>query len=161
MGLIYTSVPFGSIATLPEDRIEFYIILISKLPNKTRAMIYALETGASLRGLAKSYGLPEAKSSIMAFAVVQVAINELSFAQLSSVLSTKLPLPNDKAQRMAKEIEQDLFGPVRQELEAHWAKQKQEGAASQAQTRADSGGARNVLNLKKENKPPLPPWRER
>jgi hypothetical protein len=61
---------------------------------------------------------------------------------------------------MAAEIEQDLFGPVRQELEEFWAKQKKEEPGRQAQTRASEGGARNVLNLKEENQPPVPPWRK-
>jgi hypothetical protein len=159
MALIFNSVPMGSLVTIPEGKRLFYIENISQLPRMTSAMIYSLNTGAFLRGLAKSYGLPEEKSSIIAFAVVQVAVNEISFTQLPSMLSTKLPLPNDKAQKMAREIEQDLFGPVRQELEAHWATEKKEKPAAQAQAKAEESGVNNVLNLKKESQPPVPPWR--
>ncbi len=157
MGIALSSVPIGSLITLPEGQRSHYISLVVELPDAVRSVIFSTETGAYLRGLAKNYQLAPERSSIIALAFVRVAVGELSIAKLASELSTKLPLPNDKANRIAREMEQDLFIPVQQELGEHWAKQRKEGPARQAETKANEGGAKNVLNLKREKSGPPPP----
>ena len=129
MGVIFDSVPIGSLTGLPAEKRLKYTESVFQLPGKVRVMLFAPNTGAFTRGLVKGYGLAEEKSAVAALAVLRVAIGEKAVAQLPSLLSTELKLPNDKAQAMAREIEQDLFGPVRKELEEYWRRDNKGGAS--------------------------------
>ena len=150
MGLDYNSIPSGSVVTVSQAEGEQYVAGLFELPQIARQAMVSTRTGAFVRGLTKAYGLEQIKAPIIALSILKTGIGKIP---------GQLRLPNDKAQRMAREIEQDLFEPVRQELEAHWAKQKKEEPGRQAQTKATEGGARNVLNLKMDKAPPKPPWR--
>jgi len=132
---------------------------IEQLPPAVMKVMSAAETGAYIRGLIKSAGLPAEKTAPVAFNVLRVALGRKTLEQLPSLISTEAGLPNDKAQKMAREIEEDLLGPVKEELTKFWAQQKNK-PAREAGTRAEEAGARNVLNLKESPKPPTPPWRK-
>lgn len=85
--------------------------------------------------------------------MVQIFVGEKNFAQLPAMLSTELQLPNDKAQKMAAEIEKDVFGPVRGELDEFLRTQKQgKGSIALRLPSVAQGKERNslqnVLNLK-------------
>lgn len=159
MAIEYNSVPVGSFIDQPAEARVYYWQKIFMLPETARKMLVNVNTGAGIRGICRNYGFPLAQSQQIALVVLRLAIGEMKFSQLAGFLSANMTLPNDKAQRMAREIEQDFFGPVRQELEAHWAKDKKEKPATLAQAKAEQSGANNVLNLKKESQPPVPPWR--
>ena len=159
MGLDYNSIPSGSVVTVSQAEGEQYVAGLFELAQIARQAMVSTRTGAFVRGLTKAYGLEQIKAPIIALSILKTGIGKIPLSGLGAYLSGQLRLPNDKAQRMAREIEQDLFEPVRQELEAHWAKQKKEEPGRQAQTKATEGGARNVLNLKMDKAPPKPPWR--
>lgn len=145
---LFESTPTGSLGTIPERDRGRFIDKLMDLPPKVFEVLNLPRTGSYLRGLVKNYRLSEEKSAVVAFAVLRVAIGEKTLAQLASLLSTELKLPNDKAQKMAKEIEKDLFGPVMKELEEYWQKKGD---------KPEDKGARNILDLKQEKKPPAPP----
>ncbi len=161
MGIIFDSVPVGSLITLSPEERSRYVDLVFQLPEKARGLLFAPKTGAFTRGLVKGYNLPETRASVVALIVLRIAVGEKSAEQLPSLLSTELQLPNDKAQKMAREIEEDLFGPVMKELEQYWRRQKSTpGPANEKEVttdKASEAGARNVLNLKEQKKPPAPP----
>jgi len=154
----YISIPLGSLVRHPEEE-DYYLNLFKKMPAAARRIVTSSTTGAFIRGLLISYKLPAEGVSFISFLILQVVAGEIKSGQVAGQISSKLSLANDKAEAIANEIERDLVGPIKTELEEFWAKRKNEEPARQAQTRATEGGARNVLNLKKENQPPVPPWR--
>lgn len=156
----FQTIPAGSLLTLSERESDPYFNKIAVMPARLKGLMTSINTGAFIRGLATAYQIPSEKASSIAVQIVQIAVGENTLAQLPSLLSTKLKLPNDKAQKMAKEIEEDLLKPVRKELEEFWDKQKREEPIEIAEERASQSGANNVLNLKEEKKPPTPPWRK-
>lgn len=160
MGIEYNSIPLGSVVTVPQAEGEQYVAGLFELPQTARKFMVSTRTGAFVRGLTKAYRLEQIKAPIIALSILKIGIGKIPLSGLGAHLSGQLRLPNDKAQKMAREIEQDLFGPVRQELEAYWAKDKKEKPAAQAQAKAEESGVNNVLNLKKESQPPVPPWRK-
>jgi hypothetical protein len=160
MGIEFESVPVGSLIRMPSERRIGYWEIILKLPKQAKEMLHSWNTGAYIRGLTKQHGLNTDKSQIIALIVVRVVIGELKVSNMAAALSADLPLPNDKAQVLASEIEKELLEPVRAELEEFWAQRHKQEPAAEAERRAGEGGAKNVLNLKEEKNPPSPPWRE-
>lgn len=163
MGIIYNSVPVGSLVTLPAARRRYYIDRVLSLPRTVRDMLFSPRTGAFTRGLAKGYGLPEKKSSRLALATLRIAVGEKTLAQLPSVLSTELRLANDQAQKMAQEIEEGLFKPVVNELNVYLEKKRGVGDRPITQS-GGVRGVRNVLDLKNQKgkrlqPPPMPKGR--
>jgi|GEM_PF-2283437 hypothetical protein len=156
----YKATPLGSILTRGQEEQEKLLEASFSVPKNIKTILTSAKTASFIHGLAKNFRLSEKVSPIIAFAILQITLAEKTIAQLPSMLSTELKLPNDQAQKMAKEIEEDLFAPVIQELEVFWTKQKEEEPAQKATERANQGGAKNVLNLKEAQRPPTPPWRE-
>lgn len=153
------SVPVNSLLTLPPEAREGILLGIFRLPKKVQDILFSEDTGAYTRGLAKSYDVDINFSPNIALAILFIAIGEKSLVQLPAILSTELKLPNDKAHKMATEIEKDVFGPVRGELDEFLRKQKaQSGSmasmlgsvatAGQVHRRASTYAPQNVLNLK-------------
>jgi hypothetical protein len=150
--LEYRSTPIGSLMDIPKDTSEKYFTFIFLTPSNIQSLLISARTGAFIRGLAKTYNIPIEKAPKIAFAVLQIALGEKTLAQLGSLLSTELPAPNDVAQKIANEIEKELFAPIALELNQYLAKKKQATLASRPM-----GGASNVLNLKNTPQPPPPP----
>jgi hypothetical protein len=159
------SVPVGSLFGGPEPESSRLYDEIGNLPDTVRALLGAESTGAFLRGVTKRYGLPEAKSARIAFTLVQWAIDRV---ELPKVFAATLSLPPDKAQAMAAEIERDLLAPVQGDVQQYWqTKQPKQEAKSPGSEPFFYTGAstfprknppsNNVLDLKKERKPPSPP----
>lgn len=146
MGIIYQSVPVGAIQTLEESKRGFYIAKSLETPKKVQDILFSNETSAFVRGLVKSYDIDINLSPKIALAILFIAIGEKTLAQLPAILSTELKLPNDKAQKMAVEIEKDVFGPVRGELEEFL--RQQSNPPRKVPSSAGTTGIRNVLNLK-------------
>lgn len=155
----YISIPLGSLVRYPEKE-DYYLNLFKKMPAAARRIVTSSTIGAFVRGLLISYKLPAESVSFISFLILQVVAGEIKSGQVAGQISSKLSLANDKAEAIAIEIERDLVGPIQTELEDFWAKRENEETARQAQTSADKGGAKNVLNLKTENAPPKPPWRK-
>ncbi|MFH1353860.1 MAG: hypothetical protein ABIH36_01105 [bacterium] len=147
--------PLGSVLTRPPLEQDQLIEKSFTLPRPVKSLFNAERTGAYIIGLAKAYRLSTDQAHSIALMILTVGLGEKTLAQLASLLSTELKLSNDKAQKMAREIEEDLFGPVMKELEEYWQRQKSGPPAPEAS--AGETGARNVLNLKEQKKPPAPP----
>lgn len=135
------------------------------MPEKIRAVLMSSGSGAFVRGLTRQYALPVERSVSVARLTIRVAVGEVPFEKLGGVLAVNLKLAPDQARKMAEEIQNDLFGPVRVELEQYWQQKSRGGqkvspAPSTAYLPpAPSVGANNVLNLKEIPKPPVPPTR--
>lgn len=104
-------------------------------------------TGAFLRGLARTHNIPDDDVPKLATSVLYVALGEWPLANLAAGLSSTMGLPNDKAQKVAAEIEKELFAPITLELNTFLEEQRQPKAAEQAQ----QAGATNVVDLKKHS----------
>lgn len=158
----FTTIPANSFLIIPEEARASYIQAIIPLHAKIRDVLYSTDTGAFVRGTAKTYTLAPEDAPKIAFAILEIAIGKKTFAQLPAVLSSELQLPMDKAQKMAGEIEKDLFGPVRNELNAFLQSQKS-GVTSpnKIPPTKPMANMRNVLDLKeitpKPKQPQLPP----
>ena len=174
MYLDFQTIPVSSLTTIkPADR-AYYLTQLFSLEKKVQNVLFSEDTGAYVRGLSKSYNIDINLSPKIALTVLFIAIGEKTFAQLPAILSTELQLPNDKAQKMAAEIEKDLFGPVRGELDEFLRTQKKSkgsivgriGSASPTPTVQQTqskppASPQNILNLKElpQKKPQasLPP----
>ncbi len=152
----FKSTPLGSLLLIPDEERQNLLQSFFKVPPSLKRLASSPKTGAYLRGLAKAHNVPEGTSSIIAFAVLEVALGKLSLAQLAATLSSRIRIANDKAQKIAKEIEHDLIGPVAADLNKYIAAQKNNSATTATAT-ARQAGATNVLNLKQEPKRPTPP----
>lgn len=150
----FTSIPVGSLLDVPPERRRKYLSAIFALPTSLQDIVFQPRTGAFVRGFTKTYNVPVEKYSSIAFMILQTLIGESTVSRLSNLLSTQLQLPNDKAQAMAQEIEKELFVPVMLELNQYLAQQK---APAPPAATPSAGGARNVLDLKSQPRPPLPP----
>lgn len=147
----YTTVPAGSLAIVPDEKRPEYIQALYSLPKALLESMNAPQTGAFIRGLAKTYNIELEKAPKIAFAILQITLGNNALAQLGSILSTELQIPNDKAQQIAREVEQELFAPIALELNQYLAQKKQVTAAK------PTGGARNILDLKASPSTPPPP----
>lgn len=156
MGIIHRSVPISSLLLLPTEKRMPYFDQLEIMPRNLRLLLFSPRTGAFIRGLTKVYNVPSEKAPTIALTVLKIAYGEKSLAQLASILSTELQLSNDKAQRIAQEIEKELFAPVMLELNQYLA-QKKKAPTSPITTQPQASGARNVLDLKSQSRPPLPP----
>jgi hypothetical protein len=116
--------PLNSLLELKEDQRISYIENFFQTPPSVRQMLFSLKTGAFIRGLAKTYDLPDNKTSFISLLILKIAIGEKSLPQLAGILSTELQLPNDKAQKIAQEIERELFAPVALELNQYLKQKK-------------------------------------
>lgn len=154
---LYKSKPLGSVLTRPPVEQDRLIERSFTLPRSVKNLFVSEKTGAYIIGLAKAYKLSTGYAPVIAFIVLRVGFGDKTLAQLPSLLSTELKLPNDKAQAMAREIEQDLFGPVRKELEEYWRKGAGKMSPLVPEAMVGKAGARNVLNLKEQKRPPVPP----
>lgn len=156
MGLIFQSVPVGALQSLPADERLEYLETIYSLPKSVLELISSPRTGAYVQGVAKTYNLPLEVSPQISLAILKIAVGKSPLAQLGALLSSELKIANDVAQKMAAELEHDLFAPVAVELSAYLEAKKRGRAASAAAT-ASQAGASNVLNLKDGEKRPTPP----
>lgn len=151
--LDFTSYPIGSLLERPAPERTSYMEKIGQLPSPLQDILYSWQTGAYLRGLTKTHNLPLEQATSLAFIVTQISLGEKTLAQLASMLSTQLRVANDKAQQIAKEIERDLFAPLMLELN-NYLLQKKKTAASPPNV---ARGVQNVIDLKNQPRPPVPP----
>lgn len=153
----FHALPIGSIYAYEEKMSVGYLSIAQDLPVAIKGLIASTETASYIKGLSRTYDIPEDNQPAIAFAILEVAIDKKTFAQLPAILSTELQLPNDKAQKMAAEIEKDVFGPVRAELDEFLSRK----AATQPRDTAVRNSLQNVLNLKelpaKKPQASLPP----
>lgn len=151
--------PVGSIYSRPEQASVGYLDIIEELPIAIKGMISSVETVSYIKGLSRAYDTSEEGQAAIAFAILEITIGKKTTTQLSAILSTELKLPNNKAQKMALEIEHDIFGPIKRELDMFLQQQKIKGASATnitAPTPLNPASTRqrtlyqpqNVLNLK-------------
>lgn len=160
--------PIGSMYSRPQEKTVGYIDLIGRLPPKIKNVLISSTIGSYIKGLGASYNIPQELQPNIAFAILELFIGKKTFTQLPAVLSTELTLPNDKAQKMALEIEQDVFGSIKVELDEFLRKQKASANSITSKIGMVSPKAsapiKNVLNLKEltppksaKQLPPRPP----
>src|SRR3989338_8019270 len=113
-----------SLVNLQEsDRLR-YLALIFTMPEKIRSILFTAETASYIRGFLKAHDIPLNYTETLSISIICILTGEKTMAQLPAILSTELKLQNDKAQKMAAEIEKDVFGPVKAELDEFLRKQK-------------------------------------
>ena len=152
----FETVPINASILLPEDKRHFYYAEFCVLPKNLQSVAGNLRTGSYIKGLMKNYGLQEPMGKQIALSLLPVIFGEKTLAQLASLLSTNAKLPNDKAQKMATEIERDLFAPVMLELNQYATSRKNQVGSNTAS--AQASGAHNILDLKNQTqRPPVPP----
>lgn len=147
-------IPLSSLVNRPQDE-ERFLTQLSYLPSELKKIVGSTKTAIYITGLLKNYTLPPEKGGALAFIILEIAFAEKTMAQLSSIISTELQLPSDRAQKMASEIERDLFAPIILEYNQFVASKKNQTGTSV--TSAEDSGAHNVLDLKAQPKAPLPP----
>lgn len=152
----YVSVPIGSLIRRTREEEARYFAEYDTLPEELKQLIKSPKTGAFVRGLLRNYQITVPAAATLAFRILQICFGEKSLMQLPSMLSMDLKLANDKAQKMAAEIERDLLAPVALELN-QFLNQKRNQAVLRAGQQAKEAGATNVLNLKVQTRPLPPP----
>lgn len=153
--------PVGSIYSREEHASLGYLDIIQNIPLPIKDMISSTETASYVRGLGRTYGIPEESQASISFAILEIAIGKKPFAQLSKTLSSELQLPNNEAQNMASEIERDIFGPIKRELSEFLRESRQStGTNSIRLTPLTPSKPQNVLDLKElalpKRQPQLP-----
>ncbi len=113
----YKSTPIGSLIIKSSEEAEGYTHRMEGMPPVLTKIIFSPNTGAYVRGLSRTYNISEEFQPYIAFAILEITVGEKTFAQLATILSSVLQLPSDEAQKMAIEIEHDIFGPVKNELQ--------------------------------------------
>lgn len=148
----YKTIPIGSLLTVEESISDHYLEKLANLPKGLVTLVLSSTTGAFLKGVARTNNFEVSLVPSLAFAVLRVAMGDVALAQLGSVISSELKMANDKAQRIAQEIEKELFAPVMLELNQFLSRQKQQPKMPIAQ-------APNVINLKNQSptQRPTPP----
>lgn len=122
------SIPTLSLSSVPASRRKPYIQHLMAMPSEVFAALNNPAVGPFTRGLVKAHGLPVERSAAVAFIILRVAINEVPADQMTTVIVESVGLPAEKAQRMVAEIQEDIFGPVQQELQNYWnAQQRRSG----------------------------------
>ena len=167
----FMSIPAGSLAKISDDtKRDNYVKQIFTLPQQLREVATSAKVAAYIRGLVKSHALSEDAGPSIAFAILQVLVGERALAQMPIQFSSTLGIANDKAQRIAQEIERDIFAPIALPLNEHFAKVRQQKnsvtgpvTSSQPKSTPNARFSRtpaapsNILNLKNNPKPPSPP----
>ncbi|MEX1997365.1 MAG: hypothetical protein WEA04_01680 [Candidatus Andersenbacteria bacterium] len=157
----YKSRPVGSLLTRERSEEERYLNELPDLPPSLISLLMSAKTGAFIRGLVRNYDLALEKAAMIAFMVLQISFGEKTLLQLSTMLASDLQLPLEKAQSMAQEIERELFAPIMLELNAYLTQKRKITGGSTSTPVSSSpsaaGGARNVLDLKSQPRPPQPP----
>src|SRR3989338_4077896 len=135
-----------SLVNLQEsDRLR-YLALIFTMPEKIRSILFTAETASYIRGFLKAHDIPLNYTETLSISIICILTGEKTLAQLPAILSTELKLPNDKAQKMAAEIEKDVFGPVKKELDEF--NKTRITTPRKVPPTGETTGLRNVLNLK-------------
>lgn len=154
---LFKTYPIGSILIRPDSEDTHYLQQITALTPGLKSLIASPTTSAFIRGLTKTYDVPPDKNPWVAFVVLQIACGEKTLSQLANTLATELRLAHGQSQKMAIEIEKELFAPVMLELNKHLTQQKKQSTVAENPLPSQAGGARNVLDLKSQPRPPLPP----
>lgn len=147
MGIIYQSVPINSVSLLPVERRSAYFERLSLLPPSIRKLLFNPQTGAYIRGLGKVYNFPVDQAPLVSLSVLETFLGFKELAQLGAHFSSKLQMPNDRSQQLARDVEKELFSPVMLDFNAFLATQKQP-------MKQPPVGTQNVINLK--NQPMIP-----
>lgn len=144
------SIPIASIVSRPESEDEWFLSAVNKLPSQLKALASSEKTGAYIRGILKSYDIEQQKIPQFSFIIMQIIIGTKKLSDLGGLLSAELRIANDKAQKMAAELEHDLFAPVAGELNDYLAKRNREmkKIENKATGNPRAAGATNVLDLK-------------
>jgi hypothetical protein len=138
----------GAMAVLDDVRRAQLREKFSKTTGGVRKLVLSQESIPFLRGLARTHNVPDDKVPKLALGVLYVALGEWPLSNLAAGLSSTMGIPNDVAQKVAAEIEKELFAPIMLEFNKFLEKQRQ----PKAEEKAKQAGATNVIDLK--NKPP-------
>lgn len=154
------SIPAHSlIKMIDENYRHSYLALAIGAPKNVADLLFSPKTGAYIQGVVKAYDLPEDVAPQIAFGVLRVSLGLIPLANFAATLSSELKVANDVAQKMAAELEHDLFAPVAGELNTYLETRKLETRKLENKATGDprAAGASNVLDLKNKPQPPVPP----
>ena len=151
----YLTTPAGAAALSVPDQRPLLAKGLSSLPKTVLTMASSPQTGAFIRGLVKVHKLDEDYAGTVALQVLHILLGDKDLAQLPSLLSSDLKIPNDKSQQMAQEIEKELFAPISMDLNKYLAEKKK--AAGSVVNKTTGPRPSNVLDLKDTKRPPAPP----
>ncbi len=151
---------------------------LEQLPEGLKSLLVTPRTGAFVIGLLRENSIPVENINIILYLIVQVAFGRKRLADLRQLLVNENIQP-DKAQAITTTLERDLFAPVMRELGEVQKRTERPPAAAKAMSvgpRSAGGGAPplikgeksnlqrpelkgvpNVLDLKEQRKPPVPP----
>lgn len=108
----FKTIPVGSLLILPEGEDQLYLDKIGTLPPAIKQLVTQPRTGAYIRGLAKNFDIPLESAPVIAFAVLRVALGEITLDQLAATLASELHVDAPKAQAVAQDIAKELFTPM-------------------------------------------------
>lgn len=143
----YQCVPIGSLSLLPEQERLGYIDLFYTAPPSLNLLLSSPDTGSYVRGIAKTYDIPEDQSPKIAQCIFFITVGKRKIGELSTMLSAELGLPNDIAQKISSEIEKDVFGPIKNELDTFVISQRK-AHETVKKNPTSNPQPQNVLNLK-------------
>ena len=172
----FSTVPIGSLTEVLEpDEFEPYVARAVRAPKGVQDIIFSLRAGAYVRGLMRTHNLSGGTAPHVAFAVLRVATGVIRLNQVAAELAERLSIDQNAAEKLALEIERDLFAPVALELNQYLKEIEKNthdsdtaaGASGPrngsrvsgvSQKRPETQGMKNVLDLKDRPKPPpVPP----
>ncbi len=157
---LLNNTPIASLILVNDDALREQLALKAvQAPPLVKEIIFSARSASYTEGLSKSHDIPEQKVMIVAFIILRIAIGEIYLSRLAATLSSELQIPNDKAQRIAQELEHDLFAPVAVELNQYLAGRKKETQQIENKVTGNprAAGATNVLDLKQQPNRPTPP----
>lgn len=149
--------PIGSLVGRAQQEREQYVAAAYAAPKAVQPILFRPRTSAFVTGLVRTHNLKEAQGDSVAFLILRVGVGELALSQLGAALSSEAQLANDEAQKIATEIERDLFAPVAIELNRYHTEKQQGAQKPKATANPAAAGADNVLNLKRKPSQPAAP----
>jgi len=110
------SIPIHStIKTVDEEKRLHYLRQALTAPVDIRRLVFSPRTGAYIRGLTKEMRVPEEQTAQVAFLVLQVVLKEIAPQDLAPEITRQLGVNTQVAQRIAADIEKELFAPTHAE----------------------------------------------
>lgn len=121
---LFAYLPAGSLVLLPDEQRVKHIQNLVDLPRNLRQLSTSMKIASYLKGMTRNFNLAPAQGEYIALIVFQVTTGEYTLAAMPTLLSSTLRIANDKAQKIAQEIERDIFAPVALELNQYLAQKK-------------------------------------
>jgi len=153
----YVATPLGSTILLDQAASSHCVDQYTQLPSNLRAFASSPKTGSYIMGLIKNFNLPAGTETKIALSLFRILTGDNTFAQLSTVLSSSLKISTSKAETIVAEIEKELIAPIAHDLNSYLSAKKRIKASITSKMSTDHASSNNVINLKDQTRPPIPP----